>query len=93
MRLRALLLLLAFLTLAAQSSPALAGCTLGKMAELPVTMRGLRLTVAAKINGVEGQFLFDSGAASSTGASPTLTAFCGCSRTTPGRSTVADWLG
>jgi len=62
MRLRALLLLLAFLTAIAQASPALAGCTIGKVAELPVTMRGLVPTVTAKINGVEASFLFDSGA-------------------------------
>ena len=62
MRLRALLLLLAILSPAAQAGPAFAGCTIGKVAELPVTMRGLVPTVTAKINGVEAPFLFDSGA-------------------------------
>jgi tetratricopeptide (TPR) repeat protein/predicted aspartyl protease len=37
-------------------------CTLGKLAELPVTMVGLRPVVAARINGSEVRFLADSGA-------------------------------
>ncbi len=32
-----------------------------KIADLPVTMRGFRPTVTAKINGVEAPFIFDSG--------------------------------
>ena len=40
----------------------LADCKLAKLAELPVTMVGLRPTVTAKINGVDAQFLADSGA-------------------------------
>jgi len=61
MRLRSFLLALIVWGLAAQSSPALAGCTIGKIAELPVTMHGLRPTVTAKINGIEAPFIFDSG--------------------------------
>ena len=38
------------------------GCKVGKIAELPVTMNGLRPMVTAKINGVDAQFLADSGA-------------------------------
>ncbi len=39
-----------------------AGCTLHKLAELPVTMTGLRPVVSTKINGVEATFIADSGA-------------------------------
>jgi tetratricopeptide (TPR) repeat protein/predicted aspartyl protease len=42
-------------TLAAQ-------CTVGKIAELPVTMSGSRPTVPALINGTEARFIADSGA-------------------------------
>jgi tetratricopeptide (TPR) repeat protein/predicted aspartyl protease len=38
------------------------GCKVGRIAELPVTMNGLRPMVTAKINGVDAQFLADSGA-------------------------------
>src|SRR5262249_37918753 len=38
------------------------GCKMGKIAELPVTMNGLRPMVTAKINGVDATFLADSGA-------------------------------
>jgi tetratricopeptide (TPR) repeat protein/predicted aspartyl protease len=41
---------------------AAAGCKIGKIAELPVTMNGLRPMVTAKINGVEAKFIADSGA-------------------------------
>jgi tetratricopeptide (TPR) repeat protein len=44
----------------------LADCKLAKLAELPVTMVGLRPTVTAEINGVDAQFLADSGAFYST---------------------------
>lgn len=63
MRASPIFVALASLALAAAASPVPAGCTLGKMVDLPVTMRGLRPTVIAKINGVEAPFLFDSGAA------------------------------
>ncbi len=43
-------------------SPAHSECSLGKMAELPVTMRGLQPMVTAKINGADAQFMADSGA-------------------------------
>ena len=47
---------------ASTAHAAAAGCDLGKMAELPVVMHGLRPTVLAKVNGVEAPFIFDSGA-------------------------------
>jgi tetratricopeptide (TPR) repeat protein len=39
-----------------------AGCKLGAIAELPATMSNLRPLVSAKINGVEVQFIADTGA-------------------------------
>lgn len=36
-------------------------CALGRIAELPVTMKGTRPMVAAKINGLDAEFLVDSG--------------------------------
>ena len=39
-----------------------AGCTVGRIAELPVTMAGTRPLVQAKINGADATFLADSGA-------------------------------
>ena len=36
-------------------------CTLGRLAEMPVTMKGTRPMVAAKINGLDAEFLVDSG--------------------------------
>jgi tetratricopeptide (TPR) repeat protein/predicted aspartyl protease len=38
------------------------GCKVGKIAELPVTMNGMRPIVTAKLNGVEARFIADSGA-------------------------------
>jgi hypothetical protein len=43
-----------------------AECKIGKIAELPVTMNGLRPIVTAQINGVDTQFIADSGAFFST---------------------------
>jgi tetratricopeptide (TPR) repeat protein/predicted aspartyl protease len=43
-----------------------AECKIGKIAELPVTMNGLRPIVTAQINGVETEFIADSGAFYST---------------------------
>jgi tetratricopeptide (TPR) repeat protein len=37
-------------------------CKLGKMAEFPITMRGLRPLMTAGINGTDVQFMVDSGA-------------------------------
>ena len=54
---------------------AAAKCTLGKLAELPITMIGLRPTISAKINGVEAQFLLDSGAWYSMISSATMAQF------------------
>jgi tetratricopeptide (TPR) repeat protein len=42
--------------------PGFAGCKLGKMAELPVTMSGSAPLIAAKINGEDARFIADSGA-------------------------------
>lgn len=39
-----------------------AACKIGRLAELPVTMTGLRPLVSAKINGADALFLADSGA-------------------------------
>ncbi len=45
------------------AAPAFAGsCSLGKMAEFPITMTNLRPLMTAKINDSEVQFLVDSGA-------------------------------
>jgi predicted aspartyl protease/tetratricopeptide (TPR) repeat protein len=46
----------------ALAAPVEAGCTLIKLAELPVTMHGLRPTITAQVNGVDTPFLVDSGA-------------------------------
>jgi tetratricopeptide (TPR) repeat protein len=53
-------LILPALSLAA--APADAACKLSKFAELPVTMSGLRPMVPAKINGIDAEFVADSGA-------------------------------
>lgn len=44
------------------AAPAEAACVFGKVAELPVTMRGLRPTVTVKLNGHDAVFIVDSGA-------------------------------
>jgi predicted aspartyl protease len=59
-------IMLAILGLSVFAGRALADCKLARLAELPVTMAGLRPTVTAKINGAEAQFLADSGAFYST---------------------------
>jgi tetratricopeptide (TPR) repeat protein/predicted aspartyl protease len=52
-----------FAALASAAAPAFAaGCKIGKIAELPVTMNGLRPMITAKINGADAQFIADSGA-------------------------------
>jgi tetratricopeptide (TPR) repeat protein/predicted aspartyl protease len=38
------------------------GCRIGRIAELPVTMNGMRPMVTAKINGADARFIADSGA-------------------------------
>jgi tetratricopeptide (TPR) repeat protein/predicted aspartyl protease len=48
------------------SVPAGAACTVGKMAELPVTMSGMRPLVQTKIDGADALFVVDSGAFYST---------------------------
>jgi tetratricopeptide (TPR) repeat protein/predicted aspartyl protease len=54
------------LLLAGAASAAQAECKLNKLADVPVTMSGLRPLVMAKVNGVEAPFLADSGASYST---------------------------
>ncbi len=54
------------LALSVLAGPAFAACAMNKIAELPVTMRGLRPLVPAKINGQELMFIADSGAFYST---------------------------
>src|SRR5437763_1921310 len=44
------------------SGTAQAACKIEKIGDLPVTMSRLRPLMAAKINGVEGSFIVDSGA-------------------------------
>ncbi|MGH8150333.1 MAG: aspartyl protease family protein [Steroidobacteraceae bacterium] len=46
----------------ALSGRVLAGCVLGRIAELPVTMNGTQPTITAGINGRPATFLIDSGA-------------------------------
>ena len=48
--------------LLAPRAQAAEGCTLGTVAELPVTMAGYRPLIIAKINNQEAQFVLDSGA-------------------------------
>jgi tetratricopeptide (TPR) repeat protein/predicted aspartyl protease len=71
MRIRTLLATLVELAaLALTGSVALAGgpsqCQLGRFAEIPVTITGLRPLVSAKINGADALFIADSGAFFST---------------------------
>lgn len=49
-------------TLLAVAPPARAACVLGRLAELPVEMRGSTPLVKARVNGREGLFIADSGA-------------------------------
>jgi tetratricopeptide (TPR) repeat protein/predicted aspartyl protease len=44
------------------SAHAATKCTLGKLAELPVTMNGFEAIVRAQINGTDARFIVDSGA-------------------------------
>jgi predicted aspartyl protease len=52
--------------LCAPAGGAIAACKLAKMAELPVTMAGLRPVIKAQINGRDANFIVDSGAFYST---------------------------
>ena len=52
-----------FLLLAgALRQAAWAGCDMHRLAEIPVTLKAHRAVVTATVNGVEGTFIFDSGA-------------------------------
>ncbi len=60
---RSAVLVLAILGVSIASTSALAsGCKLGKIAELPIVMAGMRPLLTAKINDVDVQFVLDSGA-------------------------------
>jgi tetratricopeptide (TPR) repeat protein/predicted aspartyl protease len=52
----------AALAMAAFPAPAAAACSIGRMAELPVTMEGMGPMVDARINGTPVRFIADSGA-------------------------------
>ncbi|HEY2465900.1 MAG TPA: aspartyl protease family protein [Steroidobacteraceae bacterium] len=52
---------LIFLSMAPRTQAA-EGCTLGKVAEIPITMAGFRPLITAKINGQDARFVLDSGA-------------------------------
>ena len=60
--------LVALMVLALSGPPtcAFAACKVSRVAELPVTMSGLRPLVSAKINGADALFIADSGAFYST---------------------------
>ena len=63
MRERLLALALAVLALGAAPGPVdAAGCTLAKIAELPVTMEGMSAAVTAQINGQDAKLFIDTGA-------------------------------
>jgi tetratricopeptide (TPR) repeat protein/predicted aspartyl protease len=47
---------------AVSSAQAPGKCDLGKVAELPITMAGLRPLITAQVNGKDARFLLDSGA-------------------------------
>jgi tetratricopeptide (TPR) repeat protein/predicted aspartyl protease len=55
--------MMAILSVSIASTPAFAdGCKVGKIAEFPIAMVGLRPLMTAKINDVDVQFVVDSGA-------------------------------
>jgi hypothetical protein len=62
MPVRPWLVALMILALSGLPTHIFAACKIGRLAELPVTMRGLRPLVSARINGAEAQFIADSGA-------------------------------
>jgi hypothetical protein len=77
----ALLLLAAILGGPRVAAAAAAGCKLEKVAELPVTMSGLRPMVHAMINGNDALFIADSGASTVYSRPPLpLNLNCPCGR-------------
>jgi len=63
MAVRPFVLAVLLCTFSASAVPAFAaGCKIGQLAQLAVTMDGLRPMVSAKINGADAQFNADSGA-------------------------------
>jgi tetratricopeptide (TPR) repeat protein/predicted aspartyl protease len=59
---RSALATIAVLGAFAVTGHALAACTVGRIAELPVTMAGMRPVISAKVNDADARFLADSGA-------------------------------
>jgi hypothetical protein len=66
MAVRPWLIALMVLALSGVPTGAFADCKIARFGELPVTMRGLRPLVSAKINGAQVLFIADSGAFYST---------------------------
>lgn len=62
MRGRYFLLAVAIAGFSVPAGRAVAACTLGRVAELPVTMIAARPTIATRVNGADAQFIIDSGA-------------------------------
>jgi len=62
MAVKSLLLALSLGVLATAAAPAVAECKFQKLAEVPVTMEGLRPIVKAKLNGQDAKFMIDTGA-------------------------------
>jgi tetratricopeptide (TPR) repeat protein/predicted aspartyl protease len=59
---RSMIAAVAGLALAAVAQPAAAACQFVQLAELPVTMQGLRATIKVKINGHDSTLVVDTGA-------------------------------
>jgi len=62
MRGKTVLLAAAFAALIATPAFAQTTCKLQQLAELPVRMLGFRPVITARVNGIDGQFLVDTGA-------------------------------
>jgi tetratricopeptide (TPR) repeat protein/predicted aspartyl protease len=62
MTIRPLILALALAAIALAAPPAFAECKFQKLAEVPVTMDGLRPIVTAKLHGQDAKFMIDTGA-------------------------------
>src|SRR5579871_5584427 len=71
----------------------LADCVMGKVAELPVRMVGLRALVPVKLNGIDSQLVVDSGAFYSTLSSANAAALNLKVRSTPDISYITGVNG
>ncbi len=69
MKVHSILLLVATSAAVLLGFPAYAACQLAKLPDLPVTMRGSRATVPAKVDGADGLFMVDTGAFFSSASS------------------------